>query len=55
MLGELINYLCLKEKVGAILESIVKNHPFLDGTKRTGYVLMRTLIFDIFGVTGNYF
>ncbi|WP_291784099.1 Fic family protein [Cecembia sp.] len=37
MLGELINYLCLKEKAGAILESIVKNHPFLDGTKRTGF------------------
>lgn len=28
-------------KAAAILESIVKNHPFIDGNKRTGYVLMR--------------
>ena len=28
-----------------MLESIVKNHPFVDGNKRTGYVLARlTLI-----------
>jgi len=32
------------EKAGAILESIVKNHPFVDGNKRTGYVLMRLLL-----------
>ena len=30
-----------EEKASAILESIVKNHPFYDGNKRTGYVLMR--------------
>ncbi len=29
------------EKAAAILESIVINHPFHDGNKRTGYVLMR--------------
>jgi len=29
------------DKAAAILESIVKNHPFIDGNKRTGYVLMR--------------
>ncbi len=28
-------------KASAILESIVKNHPFLDGNKRIGYVLAR--------------
>ncbi|MFN7117011.1 MAG: type II toxin-antitoxin system death-on-curing family toxin [Saprospiraceae bacterium] len=32
------------EKAAAILESIVKNHPFLDGNKRTGYTLMRIFL-----------
>lgn len=31
-------------KAAAILESIVKNHPFIDGNKRTGYVLARLII-----------
>ena len=35
-----------EEKAGAILESIVKNHPFIDGNKRTGYVLMRLLLMN---------
>lgn len=26
------------------MESIVKNHPFIDGNKRTAYVLMRYLL-----------
>lgn len=34
----------IEDKAAAILESIVKNHPFLDGNKRTGYVLMRYLL-----------
>ncbi|HEY0977179.1 MAG TPA: type II toxin-antitoxin system death-on-curing family toxin [Flavobacteriales bacterium] len=29
------------DKAAAILESIVKNHPFVDGNKRAGYVLCR--------------
>ena len=29
------------EKSAAIIESIIKNHPFSDGNKRTGYILMR--------------
>lgn len=33
-----------EEKACAILESIVKNHPFLDGNKRTGYILMRLIL-----------
>lgn len=33
-----------EEKAGAVLESIVKNHPFIDGNKRTGYVLMRLIL-----------
>ena len=34
-------YPSTEEKASAIIESIVKNHPFYDGNKRTGYVLMR--------------
>ncbi len=33
-------------KAAAILESIVKNHPFTDGNKRTGYVLARLLLME---------
>jgi death-on-curing protein len=33
-----------EEKGAAILESIVRNHPFIDGNKRTGYVLMRLVL-----------
>lgn len=29
------------DKAAALLESIVTNHPFIDGNKRTGYVLAR--------------
>jgi death-on-curing protein len=32
------------DKAAAILESIVINHPFVDGNKRTGYVLARLLL-----------
>ena len=32
------------EKAAAILESLVINHPFVDGNKRTGYVLARLLL-----------
>ncbi|MBW6480814.1 MAG: type II toxin-antitoxin system death-on-curing family toxin [Bacteroidales bacterium] len=34
------------DKAAAILESIVTNHPFIDGNKRTGYVLARLLILE---------
>ena len=34
------------EKAAAILESILINHPFIDGNKRTGYVLMRLILLD---------
>lgn len=27
-----------------MVESIVKNHPFVDGNKRTGYVMMRLVL-----------
>jgi death-on-curing protein len=32
------------EKNAAIGESIIMNHPFIDGNKRTGYVLMETIL-----------
>lgn len=32
------------EKAAALIESLIKNHPFLDGNKRTGYVTMRILL-----------
>ena len=34
------------EKAAAILESIVKNHPFIDGNKRTAYVLTRLILMN---------
>jgi death on curing protein len=42
--GEIEFYPTLEEKASAILESIVKNHPFIDGNKRIGYVLMRLFL-----------
>ena len=35
-----------EEKASAIIESIVVNHPFIDGNKRTGYVLMRLILLN---------
>ncbi|MBL0883899.1 MAG: type II toxin-antitoxin system death-on-curing family toxin [Chitinophagaceae bacterium] len=32
------------QKAAALIESILINHPFIDGNKRTGYVLMRLLL-----------
>jgi death on curing protein len=32
------------QKAAAIGESIIINHPFIDGNKRTGYVLMETIL-----------
>jgi death-on-curing protein len=35
-----------QEKAAAILESILINHPFIDGNKRTAYVLMRLTLLE---------
>jgi len=37
-------YTNIFEKAAALLESILINHPFVDGNKRTGWVLMRALL-----------
>jgi death-on-curing protein len=34
------------ERAAAIIESIVINHPFLDGNKRFGYVAMRLILME---------
>ena len=34
------------KKAATIMESIIKNHPFVDGNKRTGYVLARLILMD---------
>jgi death on curing protein len=32
------------DKAAAVFESIITNHPFIDGNKRTAYVLMRLVL-----------
>jgi death-on-curing protein len=34
------------EKAAALIESVLINHPFVDGNKRIGYVLMRLLLIE---------
>jgi death-on-curing protein len=34
------------QKAAALIESIVTNHPFIDGNKRIGYVIMRLFLLD---------
>jgi death-on-curing protein len=34
------------QKAASLIESILVNHPFIDGNKRTGYVLMRLLLIE---------
>jgi death on curing protein len=41
--GEFL-YKSIYEQAASIGESIIINHPFIDGNKRTGYVLMETIL-----------
>ena len=34
------------EKAAALVESILNNHPFVDGNKRIGYVMMRLFLLN---------
>ncbi len=34
------------DKAAAIFESLISNHPFIDGNKRTAYVLMRLTLLE---------
>jgi death on curing protein len=34
------------DKAAAIFESIISNHPFVDGNKRTAYVLLRLILIE---------
>jgi len=34
------------DKAAAIFESLISNHPFIDGNKRTAYVLMRLTLME---------
>lgn len=37
-------YKTVEEKASAVLESIIKNHPFHDGNKRTAYLVYRLFL-----------
>ncbi len=39
-------YPTVVSKASSLFESILKNHPFIDGNKRTGYTLMRLLLLE---------
>ena len=38
-------YLNAVEKAAALFESLIINHPFMDGNKRTAYVLLRSILY----------
>jgi death-on-curing protein len=42
--GEEDLYPTVIEKAAAIGESIIMNHPFVDGNKRTGYILLELIL-----------
>ncbi|MCC6370030.1 MAG: type II toxin-antitoxin system death-on-curing family toxin [Bacteroidia bacterium] len=43
-IGEIEFFPSPQQKAAALIESIIKNHPFIDGNKRIGFVLMRLVL-----------
>jgi len=39
-------YPSIIEKAAALIESLISNHPFIDGNKRIGFVLMRYYLLE---------
>lgn len=39
-------YKSIEEKASALIESIIKNHPFIDGNKRTGYLALLYFLWE---------
>lgn len=39
-------YKSIEEKAAATIESLLINHPFIDGNKRIGYTLMRLMLLN---------
>ena len=39
-------YPTITEKAAALLESLIKNHPFHDGNKRIGYTMCRLILLE---------
>lgn len=39
-------YTTILEKVASLGESLIINHPFIDGNKRTGFIAIATLLID---------
>jgi len=39
-------YISVLEKAASLVESILVNHPFIDGNKRTGYAVLRLFLID---------
>ncbi len=39
-------YPSVLEKAASLIESILNNHPFVDGNKRTGYTLLRLFLIN---------
>jgi death on curing protein len=47
-------YSNILQKAASLIESVLVNHPFIDGNKRTGYILMRMfLIQNGLDITAN--
>src|ERR1700760_197870 len=43
-------YPTVEEKAAAVFESIIINHPFMDGNKRTAYALLEYLLINKGGI-----